>query len=283
MEEHRSEKIRSCLERNREVLLHGDMQNGICYDGIVDETTFGQQPVKIAVLLKGTSGSDSSGDTSLSYKDWDYIGWVKHQQADGEPQTIITKTGEEKFLQDAFYSATYRKLCLWLCILQNLIKTHDGAYKQFFHNGKVDKDRVRSVLNEVAIINLKKSWGASSTDFNQLHAYAVSEDIQAILREEMDLVDPQIILCGSFDVFQIAREVFCNNSDPVHSIQSEKSRGSTFYWMYTRDDRLLLNFYHPACRGKKDLFYAELAEEIFSKVLEECKPFQEIRPEKGSV
>ena len=85
-----NKKIKDLLISNHEALLQADVStqetpNGICFDGIVDEAVFYAQPKKVIFLLKETNGNDDRGETQESYSDWDYRGWLQHQQANDEP------------------------------------------------------------------------------------------------------------------------------------------------------------------------------------------------------
>lgn len=85
-----TEKIKDLLKNKQEVLLQADgstnnRENGICFDGIVDETCFDKQPKKVIFLLKETNGNDDKGQEPESYNEWDYRSWLQHQQANNEP------------------------------------------------------------------------------------------------------------------------------------------------------------------------------------------------------
>ena len=81
-----TEAIRSLLEQKRDALLSADIStlsvpNGICYDGIIDETMFysdGNSP-RVIFLLKETNGNDPHGKAPDHL--WDYRDWLEHQQA----------------------------------------------------------------------------------------------------------------------------------------------------------------------------------------------------------
>ena len=117
----KNEQIKKLIEDNRETLLNGDLKNGICFDGIVNENTYNQQKIKVMVLLKETNGNDDEGNNIDTHSDWDYLYWLKHQQADNEPEKKI-KNGKEYEETNVFYHHTYKKLCHWLCMLFDVIE-----------------------------------------------------------------------------------------------------------------------------------------------------------------
>lgn len=261
------------LQKNKQVLLHGDANNGICYDGIVNEAQYNQQTLKVAVLLKETNGSDSSGDTTVSKKDWLYIQWIRHQQAEGEPEICVDRQGNSYVNFTPFYSSTYRKLCLWLSILFDM---HDkkefsgqNDLEGYFSDGSVNVDMVRKSLHRVAIMNLKKTWGDASTDGEQLRAYATDEHIASVLKKQLEeYIAPDIVLCCSEDVFKIATELF----DGEIKTSDQKDLFQQPYQMSVCGKIVFVKMYHPTYQGgRTDKAFAGYAKELFSWVLEEVR------------
>ena len=91
----RTEMIRLWLEENREILLNGETNNGICYDGIIDEDAYKQSSTRVMVLMKETNGNDKKGDRKSEQKDWDYLYWLKHQQVEDEPLIEFDENGKK--------------------------------------------------------------------------------------------------------------------------------------------------------------------------------------------
>lgn len=260
----KTKKIIAMLSSRRKDLLNGDLTNGICYDGIVNEAVYDAQKVKVAVLLKETNGSDSSGDTTVSRKDWLYNYWIKHQQAEGEPEVCVTKYGDTYVKEDPFYSYTFRKLCLWLSILfEKLEDTYEG-YEKYFVNSSVDVQTVRKVLHRVAVLNLKKTWGDAETDTNSLREYLENpKALQTVEEQLFEIVKPEIVLCGSSDVFDVACEKFGGtavNSDKYDLFNNP-------YRIAVIKGVLFVSMYHPTYQGgKTDVQFAKYAEELFDIV-----------------
>lgn len=257
------------LQQKRKYLLNGDDTNGICYDGFVNEEVYDMQRFKVAVLLKETNGNDTSGNTSVSRNDWLYNYWIRHQQAEAEPEICKTKTGDVYVKEDAFYSSTYRKLCLWLAMLFDLLEETYSGIEKYFVNGSVNISKVRKVLHRVAVINLKKSWGTAVTDFDALQNYLDGPQIlQTIEKQLFDYIAPQIVLCGSADVFNIACKKFSGNE-----IESEQADlfGKPYRVAKIRNT-LFVCLYHPNYQnGKSDTQYAQYAEELFLFALSHLK------------
>ena len=59
-------KVMELLKKKREILLNGEPNNAICYDGIVNE----EQYADVVVLLKETNGNEFFQDSIR--KNWVY-------------------------------------------------------------------------------------------------------------------------------------------------------------------------------------------------------------------
>lgn len=259
----KNEEIRKLLTENREILLNGEPTNGICFDGIVDEDCFDRQPVKLTVLLKETNGNDSEGNHQDVLPDWDYRSWLKEQQSEGIPMPGETK--------DPFYSSTFRKLCLWLTEFFDIATTGDCDFDQYFlDDGGVDIPKVRTSLKKVALINLKKSWGTEKTDAGKLYNYATNPAISPILKRQLEIISPDVVVCGSSDVFETVRNIFeIKNKDCVTKPSVTIPNKLMRYMVVGKT--IFVDFFHPAWYGKTDLELAEYAKEVFSWVLQERK------------
>ena len=267
----KTQRIVRLLSKRKRDLLNGDLTNGICYDGIVNEEVYDVQQFKVAVLLKEVNGSDSSGDTSLSRKDWLYSFWIRHQQAEGEPEVCVNQGGKTYVKEDAFYSPTYRKLCLWLSILFDKLENTYTDTKKYFVNGSVDVATVRKVLHRVAVVNLKKTWGGESTKTESLREYLGNPIIEQTIEQQLfgvDMINPQIVLCGSEDVFNIAYEKFGNDPNDEMIISDMLDLYGKPYKVAKIRNILFISMYHPTYQvGKKDTQFARYAAELFDFAL----------------
>lgn len=255
----KSEEIQKLLTENREILLNGESTNGICFDGIVDEDCFEQQPVKLLVLLKETNGNDSEGKHQTVLPDWDYRNWLKAQQAEGKPMP-----GE---LRNTFYSSTFRKLCLWLSEFFEIVATGDCDLNQyFFADGSVDISKVRASLKKVALVNLKKSWGTEKTDAGKLYDYATKPAIVPILKLQIEMIAPDFVLCCSSEVFEIVKKIYEIENKDCITKQSETIPNKLIRFMMV-GKTVFIDFIHPAWYEKKDFELAEYAKEVFTWIL----------------
>lgn len=93
-------------------------------------------------------------------------------------------------------------------------------------------------VNSIAYVNLKKcNENKSASDPRNILDY-VKDDCD-FLQRQIELINPEIILCGQ--TFNFYKEIF--SSEMI----SEK--------VYRTNNRLIIDFYHPACRiGYKETF-----------------------------
>lgn len=149
----KNEKIKLLIAENRTALLAADsttpvLENGICFDGIIDEAEFEHQSKKILFLLKETNGVDSSGKLPERLQDWSYRDWLQYNQANG---------GRSDDPSEKFYGKTFYNLCMWVdvfyqCLTEKNVRSFDEYYTEFFN-----VDHYREILKKTAIVNLKKT------------------------------------------------------------------------------------------------------------------------------
>ena len=257
--------VKLLLKSNREKLLNGDQNNGICYDGVVDNAIYNEQEIKVVVLMKETNGNTHDGQKQEIQHDWDYTGWLKHQQVDNEPEQRI-RNSVEYIEYNVFYHSTFRKLCWWLSILFDTFETGTADAEKFLKNGAVDIDVVRKVLSRVALVNLKKTWGTEKTDPGALEAYALKQDISEILREELDVLDAKLVLCCSPDVYGIIKKVYGGKGTEIEA--PSKVIAEKFMKVTCIDEKYFVEFYHPQYYGVKDAVFGAYAEEVFMWITE---------------
>lgn len=257
----KNERVRKLLEENRDVLLNGEKNNGICFDGLVDEKIYDEQEHKVVVLLKETNGDDFDGNKVEKQDDFDYIAWLKKQQVNNELEW--RKKGDKEYLEtNVFYYSTFRKLCYWLSLLFDELDNGKVNPQKFMTNGQVNIPVVRQVLNNVGVINLKKSWGRKQTNGETLSEYVLRTDNIKILREQMNILSPQIILCCSPAVFELATQVYANGVNFFYEEPSKTISGKNVEFAIM-NDRVYVNFYHPQYYGKTDEVFSNYAVETF--------------------
>ena len=77
---------------------------------------------------------------------------------------------------------------------------------------EITEEEYKLALQEIAVINLKKSGGKSSSDYDEIAEYA-KYDCEEI-KKEFELMDPDIIICG-FTFYVLKDIVFKNEIEEV--------------------------------------------------------------------
>lgn len=253
----KNEQIRKLFDENYEKLLSADVttpvtKNGICYDGIVDEAIFDKCKYKIVFLLKETNGnrtiknSDGTEKVGLpeELNDWNYRDWLEKQQAYGleSPDTDNS---------NSFYGSTFNKLCMWIDILHDVLNSMDIHYNSYYIK-RYNTTNFRELLKSTAIINLKKTWGKEKTEWKDLYSYLHQQNNNVpidVIKKEMDIINPDIVICGGDQVFDFAQEIF---NEEI--LRLELSNGESFRY-FKRNETIFLDFYHPACKGAIEKYY----------------------------
>lgn len=251
----KTEKINQLLEENRKTLLNGESNNGICFDGIVDEDTYDLQKIKVAVLLKETNGNDYDGKETVQQDDWSYYLWLRNQQANNEPETR-SKNGKKYLETNVFYHHTFKKLCHWLSMFWEVFETGTTNPGNYLLDGKVNVEQVRKVLKRVAVINLKKTWGKSTTDREALKSYATKQEICDVFRKQLKEMGTNVVLCCSPDVFWIAGLMYDEGCQKQRFNDGNKE-------LFIADGCVFVKLVHPQWYGKKESILADEMKEIF--------------------
>jgi len=124
-------------------------------DGIISPDDYSRARLKILFVLKETN--DYGGDL----REW--------CQRPGRPK-----------------GQTWCNLARWASGLLNGFP----AYEEVDH---IKRGEVRAVLRSVAVLNLKKLTGGSSTDMDALHEAACRD--QRFIREEVSIINPDVLVC----------------------------------------------------------------------------------------
>lgn len=192
-------------------------------------------------MLKETNGNDAGGKAPDSYNDWDYRGWLQHQQAYDKPGN----KGDSRSFYKTFYN-----ICMWLDIFYDTLAGKDVTYEEYMAGGRFDKDILRKNLSKTAIVNLKKTWGGASTGWVVLNSYLQSETALKVLRKEIEYINADLVICGSRQVFDFAKKIF---SGKVEALSVKCSPKSEYFRM---GSSIFLDFFHPAdyYKGRKKIY-----------------------------
>lgn len=207
MENDFTEKHSELMKRWSEKTLHKG--NDFIEDGIVDLSRWQKSGKKILLLLKE------------AYGDYGDLCWLIRDEWKGPKYKV-------------WWAASY-----WLYALHKMSDNYIPAFpkeqKQF--------DECTEHLLSSAVVNIKKSSGKTSSDYEDVLKYA-REDAE-LLKEQISLINPDIIICGStFDYF---KEFWPDKIDKV---------GDTEF-VFKTGKHILINYWHPANQYHNELcFYA---------------------------
>lgn len=126
--------------------------------------------------------------------------------------------------------------------IQHTTETSIPAYSLDIYqtNAKIES------MNQIAVLNLKKSAGKSQSSSSEIAMYAEADRKEII--KEIKLIDPEIVVCGS--TFKtLYSKVF--EKEPME--ESEKNINWFYYKNLDGKKRLYLDVYHPAKIGDTDL------------------------------
>ena len=245
----KNKRIEELIEQHRHDLLRADVttpvqKNGICQDGIVDENVYeSNEYPRILFLLKETNGH-TKGNLPQTLPDWNYRNWLEYQQANNIDI-------DDPMYSPKFYGAAFNKLCMWTdifcdCIRGNVIPFEEYRAKRY------NEKNFREVLKRVAIINLKKTWGGASTEWKHLYSYLNQANNEAplnVIREEVRIIEPEIVICGGRETFDFAKGIFQGQEKGILLAD-----GNTLSY-FKAQGTLFIDFYHPSCRGAINKLY----------------------------
>ena len=130
----------------------------------------------------------------------------------------------------------WNRIARWTYGIQNTLVNDVARY-----NPDIDKEaKLRAQLFEqIAVINLKKSSGESTSVIEEVAAYAQS-DREEIIRE-LQLIDPDIVICGS--TFWILYQIVFGKEP----LKGENDCDNWYYYLnLDGKERLYIDYYHPA-------------------------------------
>lgn len=191
-------------KREEEISFLIDHTASFIRDGVVCPETWFAQSIRPLYLLKEAYGEGN----------WDLV-------ADHLCKTKKIGRGQ-----------MWRRVSEWTYGLLSTTKTSIAPYQGW----NVVDHYGNEYLQKTAVVNVKKSGGASNSDMDNIRAYA--EFDKEYLFRELELCDPTIIICGyTASVLDIIFQ------KPVR----EKRNANLFYHMALNGhDVLVLDYWHPA-------------------------------------
>jgi hypothetical protein len=185
-------------------------------DGIVDAETWYlnslQNDPKILVLLKEAYHSPKGEKIMLMEENGNY--------------DLVSELKES-----GPWNSIWKRVAEWSYGISNTTASKICRYKP------LTKEEAKQWLRRIAVVNIKKSGGSSNTDMQQIIQYA--EDDKTEIKHQIEIIDPDIIVCGY--TFEALNSIYDNQIN-------KKSSDYNDNWFYRIDNRLVIDYYHPANR-----------------------------------
>lgn len=144
----------------------------------------------------------------------------------------------------------YRMLSMWLYILNNTTVDNRPKIKS-----DEQLNEAFQYLLSSAIINIKKSAGKSSSNDKEIYDYAVKD--KELIKAQIDLIAPQIILCG-YTAHALMKGVY------------EKNDYGKFYsteFCIEHNEMLIIDFWHPSRKNGREIIFCNKLAKDYQKYL----------------
>lgn len=181
-------------------------QDGFITDGIVNQEIWNDgEHKKILFVLKEAYGE---GD------EWALTSWLNECAG--------------RYQKDQ----TWKYVAQWVYGIE---KTSSVGIERYKYLNDEERDEA---IRQIAVINIRKSNGESSSDYSVINGYAKFDKEE--LKKEFELIDADIVICGS------TFGILCNT---IYGKELEGKNDNWYYfWELGGRERLLIDYYHPAYR-----------------------------------
>ena len=214
-------------------------KNRFIKDGIINENIWHKTEVKVCFLLKESyfDASEYEKDVLLPDRNLKKHHWNAHISChDGH---YVYDLAEHLNKHEPWFM--WRKVENWTKVLLQILGLS-----------------VATPIQNIAVINIKKSEGVSESDYQDILSYAYDDCV--LIRKEIELVDPDIIICGATYDYCVKAGLF----DAPQEVAVLKDFGSRKVLRYGK--RIILDCYHPSAR----ISY-EKVEKFFKEALQHVK------------
>lgn len=148
------------MDNRQEKTVSIDHKNVFISDGIVNEIIWNNQGgKKILYVLKEAYGES---------QDWNLTEWLLRAKPS---------------------SSVWKRVIEWTYGIQNTTAERIAKYLPDIYEHNLE------LFNNIAILNLKKSGGKSSSNYKEIETYALSD--KAEIKKQISIIDPDIIVCGA--------------------------------------------------------------------------------------
>ncbi len=238
------EKIHELIESKRDEVFGS---YPIAFDGVVDEARY----QNLVFLLKEINGEE------ITYKNGEKV--VKRMSSDWV--TYTDWLFSQATPNNGRMYKTWHNACLWIESFFDSECSYMGCmdeYRRF-------DSRLRENLAKVAIVNIKKTPGGGGSDYSEIQNYAQMPQNAELIREEIDILEPQLVICGG--TFDFAKIIWNIKDDSVDYLPT----GTAYFVL---DNRMFLDFIHPMWFNVNRNILFSYAKEVFAeakKILKQLK------------
>ena len=206
------------------------VSNGLVWGGAVYEEKYLSTSPRVLFLLK-ESNCQNPGEV------WG-LPWHLRNQVEGVidgPQTA-----------PVFYN-------IWKsvgCMMASLAYPMRDFKEISSHGSKHFNDICKEGLSKVSVLNIKKTPGTSESKPSVLREYISIPANYDLLIEEIDLLEPELVVCGG--TYDFLKGASTNVSERIGTTGAR-------YMIIPRCDSVFLDFPHPSIRGiRRNVLYTYL-------------------------
>lgn len=192
------------MEKKQQKTVSINHRNVFISDGIVNEEVWNSQKgKKILYVLKEAYGES---------EDWNLTEWLLR----------VNPT-----------SSIWKRVIEWTYGIQNTNIDRIAKYSPDIYEHNTE------LFNNIAVVNLKKSGGKSSSNYGEIEAYAFADKEE--IKKQLEIIAPDIIICGS--TFGALNHVYDDRICP-EGLWCD----NWFYYTDAVSDNktLVIDYYHPA-------------------------------------
>ncbi len=214
------------IREREEVLFDRWKANHVSFipDGVVDEDAWNRAGTKILFLLREVNDCPAGFDERNYLK---YYFDPKHKY---------------------MHSPTIDNLILWAYGIQKLPK--------FTSWSDVENNAYASnVLESVALVNIKKTSGGGTVDWDSFDKYFSTELNREYIKEQLQIYNPDVVICGG-----TAYYLSCLYPDKFdEAYWKMTSRGIRYTKVH---DTIYIDYKHPNIRAPKNIMYYALMDAV---------------------
>ena len=185
-------------------------------DGIIDPVRWEKSPRRILFINKEAYDGDGTGIKGFDLRKLIRCEW------DGRPK-----------------GGAYKVIATWAYALQHASPDPLISFPPW---SLIDLEEAREALLSCAVMNIKKSGGKTSSGHQDLLAYVEKDG--ALIKRQVDLINPDIIVCGH--VWYLMKHLWPTPERVYDEVVKT-------------DGRIVIDFWHPSNRYPEEMNYYALA------------------------